>query len=193
MIFFDGEEGPKSLGAGDPNWMALGSPYFVAHLGDFYSGRKPEKGVVFDMVCYRTLQLHPELVSLYYARAETAKFWSIGASLAPSVFLSDPTASPVSDDQTSLDRAGIPSLLVIDFQYEPWFNTSEDTLDKCSAAKPRGGRQDAAALSLRALSGVYFGSRCHSHRPSVSESCRCRTLSDWSCRRNTRRAAAVPA
>ena len=69
MIFFDGEEGPKSLGAGDPNWMALGSPYFVAHLSDFYSGRKPEKGVVFDMVCYRTLELHPELFSLYYAKA----------------------------------------------------------------------------------------------------------------------------
>ena len=133
MIFFDGEEGPKSLGAGDPNWMALGSPYFVAHLGDLYPGRKPEKGVVFDMVCYRTLQLHPELFSLYYAKAETAKFWSIGASLAPSVFLNDPTAYPVSDDQTALDRAGIPSLLVIDFQYEPWFNTTQDTLDKCSA------------------------------------------------------------
>jgi Zn-dependent M28 family amino/carboxypeptidase len=133
MIFFDGEEGPKSLGAGDPNWMALGSPYFVAHLGDFYPGRKPEKGVVFDMVCYRTLALHPELFSLYYAKAETAKFWGIGASLAPSVFLNDPTPYPVSDDQTALDRAGIPSLLVIDFQYEPWFNTTQDTLDKCSA------------------------------------------------------------
>lgn len=134
MIFFDGEEGPLSLGAGDPHWFALGSPYFVEHLHDVYPGRKPEKGVVFDMVCYRTLQLHPELFSLYYAKAETAKFWSIGASLAPSVFLNDPTAYPVSDDQTALDRAGIPSLLVIDFQYEPWFNTTQDTLDKCSAA-----------------------------------------------------------
>jgi glutaminyl-peptide cyclotransferase len=133
MIFFDGEEGPKSLGAGDPNWMALGSPYFAAHLGDFYV-RKPQSAVVFDMVCYRKLQLSPELSSLYYARSETAKFWSIGATIAPSAFLPTPTTYPVSDDHTALAQAGIPSFLVIDFEYEPWFNTTADTIDKCSAA-----------------------------------------------------------
>lgn len=134
MIFFDGEEGPKSLGAGDPSWFALGSPYFTAHLGDLYLTRKPETGVVFDMVCYRNLRLNPELSSLYYARSETAKFWSIGATIAPSVFLPTPTNYPVSDDQTALAEVGIPSFLVIDFEYEPWFNTTEDTIDKCSAA-----------------------------------------------------------
>jgi len=30
--------------------------------------------------------------------------------------------------------AGIPSILVIGFNYEPWFNTTQDTLDKCSAS-----------------------------------------------------------
>ena len=35
LIFFDGEEGPKSLGAGDPHWKALGSPYFAEHLRDY--------------------------------------------------------------------------------------------------------------------------------------------------------------
>jgi glutaminyl-peptide cyclotransferase len=134
MIFFDGEEGPLSLGAGDPHWMALGSPYFVQHLNDAYPGRKPEKAVVFDMVCYRTLELHPELFSLSYAKDETEKFWKIGAAIAPSVFRNDPTTFPVSDDQTALNGAGIPAILVIDFQYEPWFNTTQDTLDKCSAA-----------------------------------------------------------
>jgi glutaminyl-peptide cyclotransferase len=135
MIFFDGEEGPKSLGAGDPNWFALGSPYFTAHLGEFYPSRKPEAAVDFDMVCYRELELRPELSSLFYARSETAKFWSLGAALAPSVFLPLPTSYPVSDDHTTLAQAGIPSILVIDFEYEPWFNTTEDTIDKCSAAK----------------------------------------------------------
>ena len=135
MIFFDGEEGPKSLGAGDPNWFALGSPYFTAHLGELYPSRKPEAAVDFDMVCYRELELKPELSSLFYARSETAKFWSLGAALAPSVFLPLPTSYPVSDDHTALAQAGIPSLLVIDFEYEPWFNTTEDTIDKCSAAK----------------------------------------------------------
>jgi glutaminyl-peptide cyclotransferase len=134
MIFFDGEEGPKSLGAGDPNWFALGSPYFTAHLGDFYLARKPESAVVFDMVCYNKLKLQPELSSLYYARNDTAKFWNIGAAIAPSVFSPVPTTYPVSDDHTALAHAGIPSLLVIDFDYDPWFNTTEDTIDKCSTA-----------------------------------------------------------
>jgi glutaminyl-peptide cyclotransferase len=134
MIFFDGEEGPKSLGAGDPNWFALGSPYFTAHLGDFYLARKPESGVIFDMVCYRQLQLKPELSSVVRAKDQTVKFWSIGSTVAPSVFLRTPTPYPVSDDHTALTAAGIPSLLVIDFEYDPWFNTTQDTIDKCSAA-----------------------------------------------------------
>jgi glutaminyl-peptide cyclotransferase len=134
MIFFDGEEGPKSLGAGDPNWFALGSPYFTAHLCDYYADRKPESGVIFDMVCYRELQLKPELSSVVYAKDQTVKFWSIGSTIAPSVFLRTPTPYPVSDDHTALTAAGIPSLLVIDFEYDPWFNTTQDTIDKCSAA-----------------------------------------------------------
>jgi glutaminyl-peptide cyclotransferase len=133
MIFFDGEEGPKSLGAGDPNWKAIGSPYFIAHLGDFY-GRKPESGVDFDMVCYRDLKLSPELSSVVYAKPQTSKFWNIGAGVAPSVFVPRPTPYPISDDHTTLTQAGIPSLLIIDFDYDPWFNTTEDTIDKCSAA-----------------------------------------------------------
>jgi hypothetical protein len=132
MVFFDGEEGPKSLGAGDPAWMAIGSPYFTAHLGDFYVN-KPESGVDFDMVCYRNLQLKPELSSLFYTREQTAKFWAIGGGIAPSVFSQTPTPYPISDDHTALSQAGIPSLLVIDFEYDPWFNTTQDTIDKCSA------------------------------------------------------------
>jgi hypothetical protein len=134
MIFFDGEEGPKSLGAGDPNWFALGSPYFTAHLGDFYADRKPESGVIFDMVCYRELQLKPELFSVRYAKDQKVKFWSIGSTIAPAVFLRTPAPYPVNDDQAALSAAGIPSLLVIDFEYDPWFNTTQDTIDKCSAA-----------------------------------------------------------
>jgi glutaminyl-peptide cyclotransferase len=133
MIFFDGEEGPKSLGAGDPDWKALGSPYFTAHIGDLYPNRKPEKAVVFDMVCYRKLQLHRELSSLLNTPTETSRFWNIGATVAPSVFLRSATAYPISDDHTALSAAGIPSFLVIDFEYEPWFNTTGDTIDKCSA------------------------------------------------------------
>jgi glutaminyl-peptide cyclotransferase len=133
MIFFDGEEGPKSLGAGDPAWHALGSPYFVAHLKDYYPSAKPEKAVVFDMVCDRDLQLKPEPSSVASAMSEVQKYWSAGLKIAPSAFTTKMTSYPISDDHTALNAAGIPSLLVIDFEYEPFFNTSQDTIDKCSA------------------------------------------------------------
>jgi hypothetical protein len=134
FIFFDGEEGPKSLGAGDPDWIALGSPYFAAHLAEIYKAKRPEKGVVFDMVCFKNLELNPELSSLFYAQKEVTKFWDIGKTIAPAVFLAEPLSTPIGDDQIALSVAGIPSFLVIDFKYDPWFNTSADTLDKCSAA-----------------------------------------------------------
>jgi Zn-dependent M28 family amino/carboxypeptidase len=133
MIFFDGEEGPLALGAGDPRWRALGSPYFAANLKSYYPSRKPEKAVVFDMVCDKALELMPEPLSLHSAPAEVKKFWSIGQSIAPQAFVSKPTEFPISDDQTALAQVGIPSFLVIDFDYEPHFNTTQDTLDKCSA------------------------------------------------------------
>ena len=133
MIFFDGEEGPKSLGAGDPQWHALGSPYFAAHLKDFYPNAKPEKAVVFDMVCDRDLKLKPEPSSLTSALPEVQKFWRAGAKIAPSAFDAHITTYPISDDHTALAAAGIPSFLVIDFEYEPYFNTTQDTPDKCSA------------------------------------------------------------
>jgi peptidase M28-like protein len=133
MIFFDGEEGPKSLGAGDPDWHPLGSPYFTAHLKDYYPNAKPEKAVVFDMVCDRDLKLKPEPSSVASALAEVQKFWRAGAAVAPSAFDTHVTAYPISDDHTALAAAGIPSFLVIDFEYDPYFNTTQDTPDKCSA------------------------------------------------------------
>jgi Zn-dependent M28 family amino/carboxypeptidase len=132
LIFFDGEEGPKSLGAGDPEWHPLGSPHFVEHLKDYYPNGKPEKAVDFDMVCKKNILLMPEAFSVKTAPAEVKKFWELGAAIAPKAF-STKITYPISDDHTALNEAGIPSFLVIDFEYEPYFNTSEDTLDKCSA------------------------------------------------------------
>jgi Zn-dependent M28 family amino/carboxypeptidase len=133
MVFFDGEEGPKSLGAGDPDWRPLGSPHFAAHLKDFYPNQKPEKAVVFDMVCEKDIQLLPEPSSLKSALGEVKKFWGVGVGVAPQAFVTKSVTYPISDDHTALNEAGIPSFLVIDFDYEPYFNTTQDTLDKCSA------------------------------------------------------------
>src|SRR6516165_9065919 len=106
MIFFDGEEGPKSLGAGDPEWHALGSPYFTDHLKDFYPNAKPEKAVVFDMVCDRDLSLKPEPSSIASALTEVQKYWGAGIKIAPSAFSIKVTTYPISDDHTALAAVG---------------------------------------------------------------------------------------
>lgn len=134
FVFFDGEEGPHSLGEGDPDFRPLGSPYFVRHLRDLYPAAGPVKAAVFDMVCYRHEELRPELSSLHYDLAEVTKFWNIGRALGPAFFRMEPMDTPIYDDQTALNDAGIPSFLVIGWNYEPWYNTTQDTLDKCSAA-----------------------------------------------------------
>ena len=132
MVFFDGEEGPHSLGAGDPNWVALGSPHFAEHLGEIYPNGKPEQAIIFDMVCYKNVKFRPELFSLASTRKNAKRFWRVGTVIAPSIFASEPTPRPIGDDQVALAKAGIPSFLVIGFEYAPWFNTTQDTIDKCS-------------------------------------------------------------
>ena len=132
MIFFDGEEGPISLGAGDPNFHTIGSPYFVERLGQFYPKAKPEKMLDFDMVCDRDLHLRIDQSSLHSAPAEAKKFWEIGMKIAPGAFEARPMPYTISDDHTVFQEAGIPSFIVIDFEYEPFYNTTQDTPDKCS-------------------------------------------------------------
>ena len=134
FIFFDGEEGPISLGAGDPHWQPLGSPYFTEHLTDTYPGAQPQQAIIYDMVCWREMKLQPEQASLLYAADQINKFWNIGRTFAPAFFSPTPTPQPIFDDQIALNDAKIPSFLVIGFQYDPWFNTTKDTPDKCSEA-----------------------------------------------------------
>jgi glutaminyl-peptide cyclotransferase len=138
FVFFDGEEGPVSLGAGDPHWQALGSPYFAAHLGEVFPAGKPQQAAIFDMVCWREEKLRPEQASLLYAPDEIEKFWNIGRTFAPAYFATQPTPEPIFDDQIALDQAGIRAFLVIGFEYEPWFNTTGDTPDKCAEAALTG-------------------------------------------------------
>jgi len=132
MVFFDGEEGPKSLGAGDPEWHAVGSPYFARHLIDYYPDGSPERAVIFDMVCYKNLELQPDLLSLSSAKNQLLQFWHIGSVNFPTIFQTQPLNYPINDDEDAFAKLGIPSFLVIGFKYDPWFNTTKDTLDKCA-------------------------------------------------------------
>jgi len=131
IVFFDGEEGEENQGGDYTNWKPLGSTYFTEHLSDIYGNNKPISGIVLDMVCDKNLKILREQSSTQNAPAQTETFWNIAKKIDDNVFR-DQVGPEIRDDHISLNQAGIPSFLVIDFEYPP-FHTINDTLDKCSA------------------------------------------------------------
>jgi glutaminyl-peptide cyclotransferase len=132
FVFFDGEEGQDALAGQQLPWSPLGSTHFVDQLKEFYPERPPVAVAVFDLVCRTDLRLSPEANSLEAAAPEVRMFWALGTKEAPQVFTADP-AGRVYDDHTPFLNAGLRAFLVIDFRRTPWFNTTADTIDKCSA------------------------------------------------------------
>jgi spermidine synthase len=131
MVFFDGEEGEESQVGDYRNWEPLGSTYFAEHLSGIYGDNKPISGLVLDMVCDKDLRILKEQSSMKNAPAQTEAFWNAAKKINRNVFR-DEAGSEIRDDHTPLNHAGVPSFLVIDFDYPP-FHTTADTLDKCGA------------------------------------------------------------
>lgn len=130
IVFFDGEEGEESQGGDFSNWKPLGSDYFVKHLDQVYGDTKPISGVVVDMVCDKDMKIPKELSSIQDTPMQTELFWSIAQKVDATIF-ENRTGQEIQDDHTSLNQAGIPSFLVIDYDY-PFYATTKDTVDKCS-------------------------------------------------------------
>jgi hypothetical protein len=130
IVFFDGEEGEENLGEEGVTWSPLGSEYFAEHIEEFYDGELPIVGVVIDMVCDRDLKISQERTSVKNAKKWVDLFWDIAGEIDEGVFQKN-IGQEIRDDHTALNRIGIPSFLVIDFEY-PYFHTTQDTIDKCS-------------------------------------------------------------
>jgi hypothetical protein len=58
--------------------------------------------------------------------------WNIAAELKCDAFKREQGGTAVEDDHIALNRAGIPAIDVIDFDYPHWHRLT-DTPDKCSA------------------------------------------------------------
>ena len=131
IVFFDGEEGDENQGGDYSNWKPLGSTYFAENLNKLYGNNKPISALVLDMVCDKDLRIYKERSSVQNASAQVEAFWSIAKKIDSHVF-QDQIMQDIQDDHTPLNRAGVPSFLLIDFEYPP-YHTTGDTLDKCSA------------------------------------------------------------
>lgn len=132
LAFFDGEEGSDALGGGSKEWSPIGSTHFANDLPALYPNKPPAQAAIFDMVCDKDLSIAKESISALNAASAVDRFWRIGKAISPRAF-SDDVRYSIGDDHLPLAQKGIPSFLVIDYDYAPWYNTTKDTPDKCSS------------------------------------------------------------
>jgi len=130
LAFFDGEEGEEDWRKA--RWHPLGSEYFTLHLDGVYPETKPVAGIILDVIGQKDLKAAVEDPRSGEAASLAADFKAQVSSEFPGL-IAGRYPQPVGDDHDPLTAAGIPSILLIQFDY-PYLDTPEDTLDKCSAA-----------------------------------------------------------
>lgn len=128
IVLFDGEE----FGRPGSNDYCQGSRHFASKLDALYPAGLPEAAMILDMVGDRDLAFQRERHSQRFAAELNDTLWRVGQSMAPGVF-KDGLMGPIIDDHTYLRRAGIPAILLIDYEYPHW-HTHQDTIDKVSPA-----------------------------------------------------------
>ena len=127
LVLFDGEE----FGRPNVGGYCKGSQYMALHIDELYPNKNyPISVVVLDMIGDKELQIRPERTSLKQHPEIYKQIWEIGKSVDASVFMAGDYGS-ISDDHSPFLELGIPSVLLIDFDY-PYWHTQQDTLDKCS-------------------------------------------------------------
>jgi Zn-dependent M28 family amino/carboxypeptidase len=123
LVWFDGEEARASWTATD---SLYGSRRLAAELAQ--ARRLPRAMILVDMIGDRNLGI---LRDTYSTRWLVDIVWATAARLGHGRhFLG--TEMGVEDDHAPFLNAGVPAVLLIDFDYPPW-HTADDTLDKVSA------------------------------------------------------------
>ncbi len=127
ILLVDGEDyGDFAVGED----VFVGSRYFAANLPDGY---RAEYGVLLDMVGDRDLDIYVEGNSNRLAPEVVDRVWNIARRLGFGDIFHRETRHTVNDDHIPLNDAGIPTIDVIDFDYDYW-HTPEDTPDKVTAS-----------------------------------------------------------
>lgn len=133
VILFDGEELGRP-GSGSAGGYCMGSRRFAADAAErppWWLARA-ELGIVLDMVGDADLHVLVEPTSLEHAPALVERLWDVARRRGHAQF--DERVRPVGvlDDHAFLTAAGVPSVLVIDREYEAW-HTRRDTIERVSA------------------------------------------------------------
>jgi len=123
LVFFDAEDNGRILGR---DW-AMGSQAFVQEL--LINDEFPKSVVIVDMIGDADLNICQEGFSDTEILAD---LWSEAEKLGYESHFMIGFDCYIRDDHTAFINAGIPTALLIDFDY-PYWHTTEDTIDKVSA------------------------------------------------------------
>jgi len=130
LVFLDAEDS----GDYEECDFCTGSHYFVENLDSVFPKRPPSSGppfgVLIDMIGDKDLSIEKERYSVAAAPDVVARVWAVARRLGCTQFKDD-LGPAVFDDHIWFNRAGIPMIDVIDFDY-PFWHTLQDTVDKCS-------------------------------------------------------------
>jgi len=135
FIIFDGEEyvfEPDRSGLGGGDEYFLGSRYFADDYLRTKATRKfqYEAGVLFDLFAAPGAKFPVEMNSYAMAPKVLMQLWKVAEELKVKSFRLE-RGPEVQDDHLALNRAGIPTVDIIDFEYPHWHRLT-DTPDKCS-------------------------------------------------------------
>ncbi len=126
LVFFDGEDyGPK-----DSSDKLLGSLHYAKTLEQTSPDTWPYAVVVVDMVADKDLEIYKEVHSLQNARWLVDLIFDAAREKSLPQF-KEQVKYKIYDDHYPFIALGIPSAVLIDFDY-PFWHTLADTLDKCS-------------------------------------------------------------
>ena len=125
VIFFDGEDYGEE---GNLDEYFLGSKYFSKNLP--YKGY--ECAILLDMIGDRDLRIQKEVFSNYYFSDLVNDIWNRARKLGIKQFVPSINGEILDDHRILAEEAGIPSIVIIDFDYQYW-HTIQDTPDKCSS------------------------------------------------------------
>ncbi len=130
VALFDGEE----LGRPGAGGYCVGSTYFAEHLDAAPAPmRRARFGIVLDMVGDRQLSIAREPNSLRQNPELVDVVWQTAARHGERAFVDATYPHGIVDDHVQLSMAGIPSVLLIDYDFGAW-HTHGDTLDQVSGA-----------------------------------------------------------
>lgn len=121
IVLFDGED----YGPGLDN-MFLGAKYYARNL----ALKKPDFGILIDMIGDKDLNIYRETNSDLYAPDINTLVFNAAKDLGITSFVDQPNHE-IYDDHLSLNKVGIKTIDLIDFDYGPW-HTLDDTPEQCS-------------------------------------------------------------